>query len=172
MSHDEIITISIAVIGSSVIKNGVGVGAGIFLLPVLALVLPPKLAIGLGAPAMLISDIVGVKNYWGAWDRKELNLLRPSAAVGVLLGCFLIKVMPDSVFKQCVGIFALLLSSLHILKMIRDNLHRSMLLSHGELAILLRSPICWFFGVLTLITVFLLIRRNTPSKKNSTFQAV
>ncbi len=119
MSYDEIIIISIAVIGSSVIKNGVGVGAGIFLLPLLALVLPPKLALGLGAPAMLISDIVGVKNYWGAWDRKELKLLLPSAAVGVLFGCFLIKVMPDSVFKQCVGIFALLFSSLHIFKMIK-----------------------------------------------------
>ncbi len=126
MSCDENIIISIAVVGSALIKNGVGVGAGIFLLPFLALVLPPKLALGLGAPAMLLSDIVGVKNYWGAWDLKELKLLLPSAAVGVLFGCFLIKVMPDSVFKQCVSIFALLFSSLHILKMIKVRYFKQM----------------------------------------------
>ncbi len=119
MSYYEIIIISIAVVGSAIIKNGVGVGAGIFLLPFLALVLPPKLALGLGAPAMLISDIVGVKNYWGEWDRKELMILIPLASLGVFFGCYLIKVAPDTLFKQCVGVFALLFSSLHILKMIK-----------------------------------------------------
>ena len=122
MSYSEIIVISIAAVGSAIIKNGVGVGAGIFLLPVLALVLPPKVALGLGAPAMLISDIVGVKNYWGEWDKKELMILLPLAAIGVLLGCYLIKITPDTLFKQCVGIFALLFSSVHIVKMIR-NIH-------------------------------------------------
>jgi len=58
MSYFEIIIISIAVVGSAIIKNGGGVGAGIFLLPFLALVLPPKLALGLGAPAMLMSRSV------------------------------------------------------------------------------------------------------------------
>ena len=119
MSYFEIIIICTAVFGSAVIKNGVGVGAGIFLLPFLALVLPPKLALGLGAPAMLISDIVGVRNYWGEWDRKELKILLPLATIGVLFGCYLIKVTPDTLFKQCVGVFALLFSSVHIVKMIR-----------------------------------------------------
>ena len=119
MSYSEIIIISIAVVGSAIIKNGVGVGAGIFLLPFLALVLPPKLALGLGAPAMLISDIVGVKNYWGMWDRKELKILLPLAAIGVFFGCYLIKVTPDTLFKQYVSVFALLFSSVHISNMIR-----------------------------------------------------
>ena len=44
MTSAEIMIIAIAVFGSAVIKNGVGVGAGIFLLPFLALVLPPKVA--------------------------------------------------------------------------------------------------------------------------------
>lgn len=119
MSSVEIMIICTAVFGSAVIKNGVGVGAGIFLLPFLALVLPPKLALGLGAPAMLISDIVGVRNYWGEWDRKELKILLPLAAIGVFFGSYLIKVTPDTLFKQCVGVFALLFSSVHIVNMIR-----------------------------------------------------
>ena len=52
------IVIAIAVFGSAVIKNSIGIGAGVFLIPVLTLVLPPKVSLGLGAPAMLISDLV------------------------------------------------------------------------------------------------------------------
>ncbi len=117
MSPLEITICLVAVVGSAVIKNGVGVGAGIFLLPFLALVFPPKLALGLGAPAMLISDLVGVKNYWGEWDLKELKRLLPLALTGVIFGCFLIKITPDTLFTQCVGVFALSFSSFHLLKM-------------------------------------------------------
>ena len=121
MTYSEVIIIAIAVFGSAAIKNGVGVGAGIFLLPFLALALPPKLALGLGAPAMFISDIVGVKNYWGEWDKKELMILIPLAAVGVVFGTYLIKIVPDTLFKQGIGIFALAFSSFHIIKMIRGR---------------------------------------------------
>ena len=121
MTSTDIIIIAIAVFGSAVIKNGVGVGSGIFLLPFLALVLPPKIALGLGAPAMLISDIVGVRNYWGEWDKKELLVLIPLAAVGVVLGSYLIKITPDTIFKQAVGVFALTFSSYHIVKSIRST---------------------------------------------------
>lgn len=116
MSTVDILIISVAVFGSGVIKNGVGVGAGIFLLPILTLVLPPKLALGLGAPAMLISDIVGVKNYWMEWDKKELSFLLPFAALGVIIGCYLIDITPDQLFKKIIGVFALGFSSMHIIK--------------------------------------------------------
>ncbi len=119
MSILEIIICLIGVVGSAVIKNGVGVGAGIFLLPFLALVFPPKLALGLGAPAMLISDLVGVKNYWGEWDLTELKLLLPLALTGIVFGCFLIEIMPDTLFKQFVGVFAILFSTYHLLKQIK-----------------------------------------------------
>lgn len=68
---------------------------------------------------MLISDLVGVKNYWREWDLRELKLLLPLALVGVGFGCFLIGITPDTLFKQCVGVFAILFSSIHLLKMIK-----------------------------------------------------
>ncbi|MCF8076166.1 MAG: sulfite exporter TauE/SafE family protein [Desulfotignum sp.] len=119
MSPVEILIISLAVFGSAMIKNGVGVGAGIFLLPILTLVLPPKLALGLGAPAMLISDIVGVKNYWLEWDKKELSFLIPFAALGVIFGSYIIDIIPDYLFKQIIGAFAIGFSSMHIIKTVR-----------------------------------------------------
>lgn len=121
MSYTDITIIAFAVFGSAVIKNGVGVGAGIFLLPFLALVLPPKVALGLGAPAMLISDITGVRNYWGEWDKKELLILMPLAAIGVVVGSYLVIITPDLIFKQAVGIFALTFSSFQIVKSLRSR---------------------------------------------------
>ena len=49
--------------------------------------------------------------------------------------------------------------------MFEDNLRRSMLLSHGSPSIFFRSSICWFFIVLTLLSISLLIRRNMKESK-------
>lgn len=112
----ELVIIIVAVVGSAVIKNGVGVGAGIFLLPFLSLILEPKVALGLGAPAMLISDIVGVRIYWLEWDKKELMLLVPFALLGVVLGALVVKATPNEIFKFWVGIFAIGVSAYNLYK--------------------------------------------------------
>ena len=113
----EYAIIAIAAIGSAVIKNGVGVGAGIFLLPFLSLVLPAKFALGLGAPIMLVSDIAGVVYYWKEWDKNELFLLLPPAFLGVILGALMIQTIPNELFRLFIGIFAIVFSSYQLLKM-------------------------------------------------------
>ncbi|MBN2126213.1 MAG: sulfite exporter TauE/SafE family protein [Deltaproteobacteria bacterium] len=110
----EFLIVGLAVLGSAIIKNGVGIGAGIFMLPFLALVFPPKLALGIGAPAMLVSDVVGVRNYWKEWNREELLLLLPPAALGLVLGAIIIKVVPGGIFKLGVGVLAVLFSGYHL----------------------------------------------------------
>ena len=109
--------IAIAAVGSAVIKNGVGIGAGIFMLPFLSLVLPAKLALGLGAPIMLVSDIAGVVYYWKEWNKKELFLLLPPAFLGVILGASMIKAIPNELFRFWVGLFAIVFSSYELLKL-------------------------------------------------------
>ena len=113
----EYAIIAIAAIGSAVIKNGVGVGAGIFMLPFLSLVLPAKLALGLGAPIMLVSDLSGVVYYWKEWDKRELLLLLPPAVLGVILGASMIKLIPNELFRFWVGVFAIGFSSYQLLKL-------------------------------------------------------
>ncbi|WP_290596395.1 MULTISPECIES: sulfite exporter TauE/SafE family protein [unclassified Archaeoglobus] len=98
--------ISLAVIGSAIVKTGVGVGAGIFLLPLLSLVLPPKTALGIGAPAMLISDIVGLKLYWKEWNSREALLIVPPSVIGVAVGVVLVKFIPSTIFRYWIGAFA------------------------------------------------------------------
>lgn len=95
-----------AVISSAIVKTGVGVGAGIFLLPLLSLVLPPKTALALGAPSMLISDLTGLKLYWGEWNKKEALLIIPPALLGVFFGTIVIDLIPSDVFKFGIGVFA------------------------------------------------------------------
>ncbi len=41
-----------------------------------------------------------------------------------------------------------------------DNFRRSLLISKGSFDIFLRSGICWFFLVLTVITIAVIVRRN------------
>jgi putative tricarboxylic transport membrane protein len=56
--------------------------------------------------------------------------------------------------------------------MFEDNLRRSLLLSHGDPAILLSSPICWVFWALTFLSVFLVVRKNIQGARSRRQQSV
>ena len=49
--------------------------------------------------------------------------------------------------------------------MFEDNLRRSMVLSDGSLSIFLRSPICWLFLALTVLTLIIIARRTYRGMK-------
>lgn len=94
---------------SAIIKNSVGVGCGIFLLPVLSLIFPAKIALGLAAPLMLASDLIGLRLYWRQWAplRDLLRLLLP-AIPGLLVGIWLVPIIPGGLFRTGVGVFGIL----------------------------------------------------------------
>lgn len=46
-----------------------------------------------------------------------------------------------------------------------DNLRRSLVLSDGSLSIFIRSPICWFFIALTILTLAFILRRQYRAMK-------
>ena len=46
-----------------------------------------------------------------------------------------------------------------------DNLRRSLLISHGDPSILWSTPICWFFIVLTLFSIYITVKNNNPRLK-------
>ena len=107
----DIVVVMIAGFISAVIKTGVGVGSGIFLLPVLSLVFPAKIALGLGAPIMLVSDLAGLPFYWRQWlPGRELLRLLLAAVPGLVLGILLLPLIPNGVFRVCVGLFGMLYS--------------------------------------------------------------
>lgn len=108
MSPFEWIIILTAMFGSAIIKNSVGIGAGIFMLPIMSIVLPAKLALGLGAPAMLISDMVGCRSYFKEWSSREIAVLLPAAIIGIGIGAFLVDIIPAAPFRKTVGAMAVI----------------------------------------------------------------
>lgn len=142
----EYMVIGMAAVGSAVIKNGVGVGAGIFMLPLLSLALPAKVALGLGAPVMVVSDVAGVIYYWGEWDKRELIRLLPPAVLGIVLGTTMIKVIPNEWFRFWVALFAILFASLQLFKLGRSKRITSSAWTSGQSSIRRVFPV--FFGFL------------------------
>lgn len=49
--------------------------------------------------------------------------------------------------------------------LLEDSFRQSLQLSRGDFTIFLRNPICWFFIGLTLLSLFLIIRRNLKNPK-------
>jgi uncharacterized membrane protein YfcA len=106
MTNLELAVIIVAGFLSGIIKNGVGVGGGVFLLPTLALVFPAKLALALGAPLLLTIDGIGLRYYWKEWmERDKLIRLLLAALPGVIVGTVLVNIIPAREFKLGVGLF-------------------------------------------------------------------
>lgn len=76
----------LAVLLIGVAKAGFGSGIGVAATPLLALVLPVVEAAALLLPLLLVADVFAVRHYRGTFDRSNLWLLLPSAAVGIVLG--------------------------------------------------------------------------------------
>ena len=104
----ELVIVFAAGFLSAIIKNGVGVGSGIFLLPTVSMAVPVKIALGLGAPLMFASDLIGLRNYWREWfSLKEFLRLFLPTCVGLGIGTLLLSVIPGGAFRICVGIFGM-----------------------------------------------------------------
>ncbi|MGP8106900.1 MAG: sulfite exporter TauE/SafE family protein [Desulfobaccales bacterium] len=113
----QLVILAVTTMASAIIANGVAIGSGIFLLPVLCLAFPAKVALGLGAPLMFISNVVGIKNYWGEWGEwRELLRFFIAATLGIILGSCLINIIPNHLFKIGVGIFAICFSLYQLIK--------------------------------------------------------
>ena len=91
------------IFGGAFITSGFGMGGGMFMTPLVILLLPPKFGIGLIAPMMFIMSGTGVRQYWKQWDNHSLLVLLPSMLVGIWLGTHLLAVIPADMVKRIVG---------------------------------------------------------------------
>lgn len=111
----EICIVALAGFCSGAIKTGVGIGSGVFLLPTLSLAFPAKTALGLGAPLMLASDVIGMRFYWKQWAPKgELLRIMVAAVPGLLVGTVLLPIIPAAGFRIGVGAFGVAYAISHL----------------------------------------------------------
>lgn len=108
--HTVYVTVVIAILGLMIglAKGGFG-GLGALLTPVLSLVLPVSLAVGVLLPMLLVGDVFAVYMYWKEWDLDLLKRMLPAGIVGALGGTFLLSSISPDGLRVVLGIFVLLL---------------------------------------------------------------
>jgi uncharacterized protein len=89
------------------IGKGGFAGIGMVALPLMALAVPPLQAASIMLPILMIQDVVGVWAYRRTWDRRNLAILLPGAAIGVLAGYLLAARVSVGVIELTVGLISI-----------------------------------------------------------------
>lgn len=97
-----------AVIFAGVSKGGFGSGAAFAATPILALVLPPELAVGIMLPLLMVMDVAGLRAYWGKWSMAEVRVLSLAGLPGVALGAAFWSVANPDLLRFLIGLVAVL----------------------------------------------------------------
>ena len=87
-------------------KGGLG-GLGALLTPLLALVLPVALAVGVLLPMLMVGDVFALYMYWKEWDLDLVKRMLPAGVVGALAGTVLLAWLPPDGLRILLGIFVL-----------------------------------------------------------------
>jgi uncharacterized membrane protein YfcA len=93
-------------------KAGFGGAMGIAVAPMLATVMPSRMAIGMMLPLLLSGDVMTLAGYRGGWDRRCLAALLPGAFGGIALGGFVLAHLSAPALTRAIGAFALLFGTL------------------------------------------------------------
>jgi uncharacterized protein len=76
--------------------------------PLMALVIPAKLALGLVLPILMVADLFAVGLHWRRWNADYVVLLLPGAIVGVTIGTLFITNAPTVAIQRGLGAVVLL----------------------------------------------------------------
>jgi len=101
---------------AGVLKSGFGIGAGIFLTPILALVTDPKEAVVLVAPMMLFTDATATCQYWRQWSVKDILSLAPPCYLGAAAGVLLLNWFTPEMARRAIGVIGLVYVGMEVLK--------------------------------------------------------
>jgi hypothetical protein len=87
-------------------KGGLGGGAGLLAVPLMALVMPPADAAAIMLPVLLVMDAMGLWAYRRDADRAALKVLIPGGLVGIVVGALVFGVMSDDLVRLVIGVVA------------------------------------------------------------------
>jgi hypothetical protein len=104
------VAIVIAILGFMIglAKGGFG-GLGALLTPILALVLPVALAVGVLLPMLMVGDVFALYMYWKEWDSDLVKRMLPAGVVGALAGTALLSWLSPDGLRIILGVFVLVL---------------------------------------------------------------
>lgn len=97
-----------AVIFAGISKGGFGSGVAFASSSILALVLPPAVAVGLMLPLLMMMDVTGLWGYWKQWDWDVSKVLLIGSVPGTLLGAAFFATANPDMIRFLIGAVALL----------------------------------------------------------------
>ncbi len=90
-----------------VAKGGFAGGVGSLSVPILALVIDPRIAAAIMLPIICVMDLFAVHSYRGEYHRANLRILIPAGLVGVFLGAITFQLMNVAMIKLIIGVIAI-----------------------------------------------------------------
>lgn len=103
-----LIVVAAAALLAGFSKGSLASAIGSLVTPLLALVLPAPIAIGLTLPLFLVGDAFAVIVRWNTWDRRLILMCLPGMLIGVLVGTILLGQLPASLIARILGLGAIL----------------------------------------------------------------
>ncbi len=94
-----------AVILLGLAKGGFA-GIGTLSVPMIALVVPPVQAAAITLPILMVQDVISVTAYWRKWDGRNLAILLPGAAAGILLAYLFAAYVTDAALYVVLGLIS------------------------------------------------------------------
>ncbi len=95
-----------AVLLAGVSKGGFETAGGIAAAPLLALVIDPRLAVGLMLPLLMLMDVASLRAYWRRWSWPEARTLMTGAIPGVAVGWALFGAISADGVRLMIGLLA------------------------------------------------------------------
>lgn len=97
-----------AVVFAGISKGGFGSGAAFVAASILALVIPPGLALGVMLPLLMLMDVAGLRAYWRKWSWQDARLLMLASVPGVIAGAVFYTSVNDDVLRVLIGSISVL----------------------------------------------------------------
>ena len=89
-------------------KGGFAGGLGILGVPLMALAVSPLQAAGILLPILIAMDMIGLWAYRRSFHRRNLEILIPGAALGIVIGAMTASIVTDEAVRLIVGAIAIL----------------------------------------------------------------
>lgn len=96
-----------AVMFAGVSKGGFGSGAAFVATPILALAVPPSMALGVMLPLLMLADVTTLRAFWRQWNWPCARRIIFGAVPGVVLAGIVYKAVDPNLFRLLIGVIAL-----------------------------------------------------------------
>lgn len=88
-------------------KGGFGGGFGTLAVPLLALMIDPRLAAAILLPILCSMDAVSLWSFRGTWDKLNLKILLPGALLGTLAGALTFEMTNADWIRLIIGVLSI-----------------------------------------------------------------